>query len=134
MNTKRVNSVPVETKGTLPRLPFSLLKDAILGKDYELSIASVNATTSQKLNAHYRGKDYPTNILSFPLSKKSGELVLHLPTARKEHKKFDMKFDDFILYLTIHGMLHLKGMEHSSTMERAERKFGKLFGVEIKNR
>ncbi len=126
-------SVPVETSGKLPRLPFSRLKDAILGPAYELSVASVSASVSQKLNAHYRGKNNPTNILSFPLTKKSGELILHLPTARKEYKKFGMTYDDFLLYLVIHGMLHLKGMEHGGIMERAERKFGVLFGIEIPN-
>lgn len=132
-HAREQQSIPVETKGKLPRLPFSRLKDAILGPSYELSVASVSASVSQKLNAHYRGKNNPTNILSFPLTKTSGELILHLPTARKEYKNFGMTYDDFLLYLVIHGMLHLKGMEHGGIMERAERKFGILFGVEIPN-
>lgn len=116
-----------KTKGTLPRVPFAKVKDAILGKDYELSIASVSKAESKRLNGTLRGKDYPTNILSFPLSKDSGEIILQMDKVKADAPNFDMNLKKFLLFLFIHGCLHLKGFEHSSIMEKEERKFLKKF-------
>lgn len=123
-------SITNQTNGKPPRLPFVRLKNAILGKSYELSVAYVTRATSRCLNMTHRQKDKPTNVLSFPLSKNSGELVIDLTTSRKESSLFDMTERNFIKFLVIHGMLHLKGYEHSSTMERLEKKFLKLFAKE----
>lgn len=120
-------SINKMTKGTLPRVPFARLKDDILGKGYFLSIAFVDAKTSKKINNEYRKKNKPTNILSFSLSKKEGELVICLDVVKKEAPKFEMNFGNFLGFLVIHGMLHLKGMEHSSTMEKLEDKFSRKF-------
>jgi probable rRNA maturation factor len=101
------------------------IKDDILGKDYSLSIAYVTEKKSRELNKKWRKKDKATNVLSFALSDTSGELILCKDVIKKEakEKKFDKNFPDLLLFLVIHGMLHLKGMTHSSRMERAERKF-----------
>lgn len=116
-----------KTKGKLPRLPFVNLKNEILGKNYELSIAIVTPRESHKLNKQFRGKDNPTNVLSFPYDKKSGELVLDIKTSEKDAPNFDMPKQKFLQYLVIHGMLHLKGYDHGSTMDKAEKKFLKIF-------
>lgn len=126
-------SIHHETKGKHPRLPFVLLKNALLGTRYELSIAFVSSKTSQKLNRMYRSKNKPTNVLSFPIDAHSGELVLDLKKIKAEYKDFGMRETQFIVYLLIHGMLHLKGMEHSSTMEKQEKKFLKKFGISLPN-
>lgn len=115
-------------KGKLPRLPFVQMAETILGKKYELSIVFATKKVSQKLNREFRGKNKPTNILSFPLSKNSGELVLEPKTIWKQAPDFGMPYEKFIGYLVIHGMLHLKGMEHGSTMERREKLLKKKFG------
>lgn len=120
-------SIVNKTKGKLPRLPFARLKKEILGDAYELSIALVTPRESHRLNLTYREKDNATNVLSFPLSKNSGELVLDIKTSTADAKNFDMTPNKFLLFLVIHGMLHLKGMEHGSTMEKAEKKFLKIF-------
>lgn len=116
-----------ETKGRLPRLPFVAMKEQILGKKYELSVSFVKPETSQRLNKEYRQKDTPTNILSFNLSKISGELIIDLDCVKKDAPNFDMDFKNFLGFLIIHGMLHLKGYEHGSTMEKQEKRFCKIF-------
>lgn len=121
-----------KTKGKLPRLPFANMKNEILGEDYELTIVSATNNLSKKLNNEYRQKNYPTNILSFPLSKKEGEIILDLKTIKKEAPSFNMSYTNFLGFLVIHGMLHLKGMEHGSTMERQEKKWCKKFSIEEK--
>jgi rRNA maturation RNase YbeY len=121
--------IAIQTKGKVPSLPFALMAEVILGKKYELSIVFATKKESQTLNNQYRGKNYPTNVLSFPLSKYSGEIILHLPTAKKEAPNFGIPYADFVGYLFIHGLLHLKGFDHGSTMESIEARFRKQFGI-----
>ena len=130
-DTNQNFSITNTTKGKLPSLPFAIMKDKILGKNYDLSIAVVGDAKSKFLNNKFRGKNKPTNILSFPLTKNSGEIFLNLNVAKKEAPKFGTNFGAFTKYLVIHGLLHLKGMEHSSTMDKAERKWCKKFNVKI---
>jgi probable rRNA maturation factor len=82
---------------------------------------------SQEKNKTYRGKDYPTNILSFPLSETEGEIYISLSTARRDAKKFEMSYKKFLHLLFIHGVLHLKGHDHGSTMEELEEKYLRTF-------
>ena len=103
-------------------IPFTRLKNSALGQDFELSLVFIDNIFSRRLNKKYRGKNKPANILSFPLSKKSGEIFIDLVTAKKEARKFEMSFRDFVTFLFIHGLFHLKGMRHGDTMERAEKK------------
>ena len=94
----------------------------VLGKNFNLSLVFVGHAASRRLNKSLRGKDRPTNVLSFPLSKTSGEIFIDLAQAEKEHRKFDMTFKKFVAYLCIHGLLHLKGMEHGAKMDQAEKR------------
>ena len=114
-------------KKTLPfSIPFTDLKNSVLGKSYELSLVFIDSKVSRRLNRTYRGKDKSTNVLSFPLSNKSGEVLIDLVTAKKELKTFGMNFKDFVSLLFIHGILHLKGMTHGAKMEGQEKKLLKL--------
>jgi probable rRNA maturation factor len=116
-------SVTNTTKGKLPSLPFLVIKNEILGEKYNLSIAFISEKKSREINKKYRNKDKSTNILSFPFSKKEGEILLCPSLIKKETKKFKMSFKKLLVYLVIHGSLHLKGMEHSSRMDREEEKY-----------
>ena len=116
-----------KTKGKLPRLPFVSVKNKILGEKYELSLTILGAREQRKINQTYRGIDTTTNILSFVLSKKSGEITLDPVKIKKDAILFNMTYDQFFLFLFIHGCLHLKGLEHSSKMELQENKYFKIF-------
>ncbi|KKU25602.1 MAG: putative rRNA maturation factor [Candidatus Magasanikbacteria bacterium GW2011_GWA2_46_17] len=122
-------SITNTTKGKLPSLPFVSMKDAVLGKKYELSVVIVSRDKIKRLNFSHRGKNVPTDILSFPLSETSGEIFLNLDEAKKEAKKFDRKFENFLGFLFIHGLVHLEGFEHGSRMEALERKYRAKFGI-----
>jgi probable rRNA maturation factor len=107
------------TRGRLPRLPFDRIKNKVLGEKYELSLVFCGNERSRTLNRAYRGKDHPTNVLSFTLSKDSGEMFINL----RRLKGFSVG------NLFIHGLFHLKGLDHGATMERAEEKMRKAFGI-----
>ncbi|MFA5778373.1 MAG: rRNA maturation RNase YbeY [Candidatus Paceibacterota bacterium] len=120
-------SVINKTKAKLPCLPLLDIKKDILGKNYSLSLAFVDSEESRNINKKYRGKNKPTNILSFLLHKNEGEIVMCPQVIKREAKSFGKTFSQFLGFLVIHGMLHLKGMEHSSTMEKAEEKYDKKY-------
>lgn len=117
----------IRKQGPLPNVPFLLVKEKLLGKNYDLTVIFCTPKESQEKNKTYRDKDYPTNILSFPLSDAEGEIYISLSTARRDAKKFEMSYEKFLHLLFIHGCLHLKGHDHGSTMEELEEKYLKTF-------
>jgi probable rRNA maturation factor len=118
-----------KTRGKLPSLPLSDMKDAVLGKKYQLSLVIVGNAASRKLNKSYRNKDKPANVLSFIIAPGEGELFLNPKKAANEAAQFGRSTRSMIGFLFIHGMLHLKGMDHGSRMESKERLFCKRFGM-----
>jgi ssRNA-specific RNase YbeY (16S rRNA maturation enzyme) len=100
------------TKRQVPNLPFAELKKKILGAKYDLSLVFCSGALTHKLNRERRSKDKVANVLSFPLTKNSGEIFIKLPAT-----------DFSVGHLFIHGLLHLAGRDHSSKMEAEEKKF-----------
>lgn len=117
------------TKGKLPRLPFANMANAVLGPDYECALVIVSPRKSRELNRFYRSRDYSTNVLSFPINKMEGDIFIDLKKARTECVLFERTYTNFIGFLFIHALFHLKGFDHSSRMEAQERKIRKLFGI-----
>ncbi len=118
-----------KTKAKLPRLAFARMKDAVLGEDYDLSLAFVGDAESRKLNIAHRGKDYVPNVLSFELDEKSGEIFINPLEAKRQAPDFERNTSNFIAFLYIHALCHLKGMDHGSRMDRTEAAFRKKFGI-----
>jgi len=110
------------------------IKNEILGIDYSLSVAFVAQHKSREINKKYRKKDKATNVLSFSLRRGEGELVLCPSVIKIEAKNFNRTYSEWLSHLVIHGMLHLKGLKHSSTMERAENFYYKKYDQEYFNR
>lgn len=112
---------PVTTKTLLN------IQEKILGKSFLLSLVFVGDKKSKELNQKYRQKDYIPNVLSFLLENNSGEIFINLRQCKKECKNFEMGYQKYVLFLFIHGCLHLKGLDHGEKMEKAEKKYLKLF-------
>lgn len=113
----------------VPRAAFLRMKNSALGKDYSLSLVFIDEKTMRKLNRDRRGKDYPTDILSFSLDKNAGELFICPDAAEAKAKKFGRTYPNYLAYLFIHGCMHLKGFDHSATMERYEKALRKKFKI-----
>ena len=124
-------SIRNKAKGKLPRLPFLRIKEAVLGLRYELSITCVSSSVSRKLNRVHRGKDKPTNVLSFPLSEHSGEIIFDLKQTALDAPLFGVPPRAFLGRLFIHALLHLKGFTHGSTMDKKERLYAKRFSIRM---
>lgn len=86
------------------------LKNEILGENYDLSFAYADKENMRQLNNLYRKKDYPANVLSFPLSKNEGEILINKIYRGKNYAD----------YLFIHSLLHLKGLKHGPKMDGQE--------------
>ena len=97
------------------KLKIEKIKEEILGKDYDLSVAFVSENKIKSLNKKYRKINKPTDVLSFSLQEGLGEILICKKIAQKKKTP--------ILFLVIHAVLHLKGMEHSSKMEAYERAY-----------
>ena len=109
-----------KTKGRLPSLPFVDMKNHVLGEDYSLSLVIVDEYEIHNLNKIYRKVDSPTDILSFPIDKNTGEIFICLEIAKKKAPDFDREYDNFLSFLFIHGLVHLLGYDHGDKMDKIE--------------
>jgi probable rRNA maturation factor len=105
------------------------MKDAALGEHYELSLAFVGDAESRRINMETRGMDYVPNVLSFELDRGSGEIFINPKEAARQAKEFGRTPSNMIAFLFIHGLCHLKGMDHGSRMDRIEAKLRKEFKI-----
>ncbi|MEK7622225.1 MAG: rRNA maturation RNase YbeY [Patescibacteria group bacterium] len=110
------------TRRAIPRLRYNAIVGRVFGKNQqtEISLAFVSPARSRVLNRTYRGKNRPANILTFPLTHDSGEILICLATARAEARRVGLPFPKYLQQLFIHGLLHLKGCTHGSRMEKLE--------------
>ncbi len=83
----------------------------------EITIRLVDADEGQELNNEYRGKDYATNVLSFPYDTEPvvmGDLVICPSVVAREAAEQKKPLDAHYAHLTVHGMLHLQGWDHDN--------------------
>lgn len=112
---------------------------------FELTIRIVDEPEAQRFNREYRGRDYPTNVLSFPAElpeglpedvrqSQLGDLLICAPVVASEALELQRPASDHWAHLTIHGILHLLGYDHELTaaavvMESLETKILRDLGV-----
>ena len=96
--------------------------DGLRGGQFTIRFADVEE--SQALNREYRGKDYATNVLSFPYETEPvvlGDLVICAPVVAREASEQGKTLDAHYAHLTVHGLLHLQGYDHETGEEDAQR-------------
>ena len=99
-------------------------------KGMEVNIMLTNDKEIQTLNKEYRGKNKPTNVLSFETGDEIllGDIVMSIDTLLKEAKEQKISVADHYAHLLCHGMLHLLGFDHIEEDEANEMEF---FEIEI---
>jgi len=88
-----------------------------------VTVRFVDREEGQGLNAEYRGKDYATNVLSFPYETDPillGDLVLCWPVVADEAKAQGISTETHCAHLIVHGILHLQGWDHETDAEAEE--------------
>jgi len=117
-------------KAGLPlRADFVRWARAALVGGGEIAIRLVESDEGQALNKEYRGKDYATNVLSFPYDIEpvvSGDLVICPDVVGREATEQNKPLVAHYAHLVVHGMLHLQGWDHENdddaqAMEEEER-------------
>jgi probable rRNA maturation factor len=100
-----------------------------LGKDnWDVSVLFCDDAYIRSLNAHYRGRDEATDILSFEPGetfpggegqnrRPAGDIAISLDTLRENARYFDISEDEELRRLLIHGILHLNSMDHETNNE-----------------
>ena len=108
---------------------------------YELTVVLVDDREITRLNRQYFRRNRPTNVISFPMMDDSpvslrsrilGDIVISAETAQRDAGEAGEKAEDEILFLMIHGILHLAGYDHEGTKgERLhmEAKEGEIFSL-----
>lgn len=107
----------------------------------EVSVVLVDTRRARAMNAEFRGKDYATNVLSFPFepmpgrpSRTLGDIVICPPIVAREARDQGKLPRDHFAHLTVHGVLHLLGYDHgddasAARMEAVERRILAGFGI-----
>lgn len=125
--------VEIARRGAGRKLPGRRLKKialAILGllgqAEAELSLVLIGNSEMRKLNAKYRRKDYPTDVLSFPMeagapsaTRLLGDVIISVEKAREQAKQRGRTPDQELATLLIHGIVHLLGYDHERSAKDA---------------
>ncbi len=106
--------------------PFAKAADKVL-PGWEISLVFAGETRAKALNMQLRNKDYVPNVLSYVSGTKSGEIIICPNVAKKQAPEYGFTYTQMVGFLFIHGLLHLKGMQHSATMDKHERETLSLF-------
>jgi rRNA maturation RNase YbeY len=104
-------------------------------EDYEVSFLFVNDARSRRLNRQFRGKDRPTDVLSFPLFKDLqeikraralgevllGDVVINLHMCHRIAQQEGIALERVVREMAIHGLLHLIGYDHEKGPSEAKK-------------
>ena len=88
----------------------------------QITIRFVDSEEGQSLNRDYRGKDYATNVLSFPYETEPvvcGDLVICTPVVEREAAEQGKSPEAHFAHLVVHGILHLQGYDHETGKKEA---------------
>jgi rRNA maturation RNase YbeY len=118
----RQRTIAIQT----PRVRHSVLRimQFLRCADAELSVVFVSDRRMQALNRTYRQKNAPTNVLAFPQAPGApdapavpllGDVVVALPTAAREAQLLQQSLEERVIYLVLHGLLHLLGYDHEQS-------------------
>ena len=131
------------TAKTIVKRAVLAAAEAVSTPPTELAIVLSDDSAIQTLNRDWRGKNAPTNVLSFPAAAPGksrsappyiGDIVIAYQTVAREAVAEGKPFNNHLAHLAVHGFLHLLGYDHENNrdarkMERLERKILKRLAV-----
>ena len=120
------HAITIQRASRLSGIPsdrlFRKWLNAALPKPAELSLRAVNAAEARNLNNAFRDKDYATNVLTFVYHRfqaktLEGDIVLCAQVVAREAREQEKSLEAHYAHLTVHGALHLAGMDHQSARQ-----------------
>lgn len=103
----------------------------LTGKSGDVALLLTDDAELQQLNRDWRGKDKPTDVLSFPADEMEapflGDIAISLGVASRDSRARNITLSDHLIHLLLHGYLHLLGYDHMSDDEARE-----MEGLEIR--
>ena len=131
------DSILVDRREPLATLLTEAIKETLRlsggPEEAEVSLMLVDDQRIHALNREYRGVDRPTDVLSFALQEDMedepdaafeddmlGDIVISAERAKEQAKEYGHSFEREIVYLAVHGTLHLLGYDHEEEMDKQE--------------
>ncbi len=120
--------IPRSTQYKLKKVIKMTVEEAYPEHNFEVYVTICNDDYIHKLNKEYRGKDKPTDVLSFPMLDFDtpdvptllGDIIISADTASEQAIKYESLMDVEMCFLAIHSSLHLLGYDHETSTEDEE--------------
>ena len=131
--TREFEEINYYFKSVIRKAILATLEHEKFKFDAELSVTLCDNAYIRELNKTYRGKDKPTDVLSFPMYENGefdisecisgamlGDIVISLERAGEQAKELGNSFLREVAFLTVHSVLHLLGYDHERSKEEDE--------------
>ena len=130
-------NVGYDLKSTVRTAVAATLRYEEFFRDAEVSVTFCDDAHIRTLNAEYRKKDAPTDVLSFPIYEKGeaystpdtpvllGDVVISLERAKEQGEKIGNTLTEEVSFLTVHSTLHLLGYDHETSQEDEDDMFAR---------
>ncbi|MGG4253854.1 rRNA maturation RNase YbeY [Bacillus licheniformis] len=133
--TDETGRVPEDRLAEIEKLLQFAAAEEGVADGAEVSVTIVNNEEIQKINKEYRGKDYPTDVISFALEEGGegeveiigadmppvlGDIIISVDKAREQAEEYGHSLMRELGFLTVHGFLHLLGYDHMTEEEEKE--------------
>lgn len=130
-NEQKIVKISLSLRSLINRVVKATLENENFGKDAEVSVSFVDNETIHKLNLEYRGKDKPTDVLSFPMTDGDdeeeddidlstgavmlGDIIISAEKAMEQANEYGHGIEREICFLAVHSTLHLLGYDHETS-------------------
>lgn len=138
-------NIPENWQGKMEQIVELCLQQEEINSKAEVDILFVDNETIREMNLEYRDKDSATDVLSFPMYEADeyiedeeeilfGDIVISLERAQEQCEEFGHSLEREVMYLLVHGLLHLAGYDHmeeedKQQMRQQEEKLLAVIGV-----
>ncbi|MBE6112719.1 MAG: rRNA maturation RNase YbeY [Peptococcaceae bacterium] len=123
--------IPADWEEKINKVAAICLKEEQIPEEAEVDLLFVDNETIREMNREYRDKDSATDVLSFPMYEADeeiddedeilfGDIVISLERAQEQCEEYGHSLEREVMYLLVHGLLHLAGYDHMEEEEKKE--------------
>lgn len=123
VNNSKIKMPRTFIKKSVRDIGRALSKRKIKLPKADLTIVFLDPKPAQKINKEFRNRNYATDVLSFQNEQGLGELLICPQVIAQQAKEHQLSFNQELLYMILHGILHLRGYDHEKTRAQAKKMF-----------